>query len=108
MNLKVHRRIARIILWVAQIVGTVTILSLLVFIGANIINDIGGDGYYKVILFFLCEVFIAVGIIISRYKRKTAAFLKNTFLLPLITFIILAIIINPGKNVLLFRLLKNR
>ena len=105
MNLKVHRRIARIIFWVALIVGTVTILSLLVFIGANIIYDTGGDGYYKVILFFLCEVFIAVGIIISWYKRKTAAFLKNTFLPPLITFIILAIIINPGKNVLLLHLL---
>ena len=105
-----------IIFWVAQIVGSITILSLIVFIGGNIINDIQindvgekvfvKDGYYKVILFFLCEVFIAVAIIISWYKRKTAAFLKNTFLAPLIVFIILAILNFPGgKNVLLLHLL---
>lgn len=108
MNLKVHHRIARIIFWVAQIVGIATILSLLIFIGANIINDIQindigevfvKDGYYTVILFFLCEVFIAVAIVISWYKNKIGAFL-------VIAFTILAYIIWGYKdfNILLIHL----
>ena len=108
MNLKVHRRIARIVFWVAQIVGTVTILSLLFFIGANIINDIQindigevfvKDGYYEIILSFLCEVFIAVAIIISWYKNKIGAFL-------VIVFTILAYIIwgYEDFNILLIHL----
>jgi len=76
--------------------------------GANIINDIQindigevfvKDGYYEIILFFLCEVFIAVAIIISWYKNKTGAFL-------VIAFTILAYIIwgHEDSNILLIHL----
>ena len=108
MNLKVHHRIARIIFWIAQIVGIFTITMILIFIGANIINDIQindigkvfvKDGYYEIILFFLCEVFIGVAIIISWYKNKIGAFL-------VIVFTILAYIIwgYEDFNILLIHL----
>ena len=83
-----HQKISRIIFWVALIVGSATVLSLLIFIGANIINDIqindigevfAKDGYYEIILFFLCEIFISVGFIISWYKSKIGAFLVIAF-----------------------------
>ena len=88
INIKTHQRNARIVYWVALIVGSATVLSLLFFIGANIINDIqindigevfAKDGYYEIILFFLCEIFIAVGFIISWYKSKIGAFLVIAF-----------------------------
>lgn len=84
MDIKIHRRIARIIFWFAQVIGIATILSLIVFIGGNLIGEIihkliDFREDYSVFIFFLCEVFIAVAIIISWYKRKMGAVLIIAF-----------------------------
>ena len=74
MNLTSHHRIGRFIFWFAQIVGVITVVGLIIFIGGTIISelidkvlDVRED--YSVFIFFICEVLIGISFIIS-WKRK--------------------------------------
>ena len=84
MNLKKHHRNSKIIFWVAQVIGSVIIISLILFIGGNLIGElidhkINFKEDYTVFILFLCEVCIAATIIISWYKRKMGAILVISF-----------------------------
>jgi len=92
ISFKQYHRIARIIFWVAQIIGIVTIISLLIFFGGTIIDElvhqvIDFKEDYSIFVLFLCEIFVAVAIVISWKKSKLGAFL-------IIALIILEYILN--------------
>jgi hypothetical protein len=75
MKLSAHNRLARIIFWFALAVGVLTSLTLLIFIGGNLVSELFDQLItfkedYSVFLFFLCEVFIAISIIISLNRKR--------------------------------------
>ena len=103
-DFKQHHRNARIIFWVGQVIGTATILALLIFIIGTLISEILDPAIevnlkegYGIYLFGLCEVFIAVSFIISWKKSRIGAFL-------VIAFVILANILFWDKNVRLLHI----
>ena len=74
MKLAFHRRVAVTIFWFAQAVGIITVLTIIVFIGGTIIEELAHQLIsfredYEVFLFFFSEVLLAVAIRIS-WKRK--------------------------------------
>ncbi len=78
MKLSVHHRLARIILWFALAVGVLTSLTLLLFIGGNLVSElfnqlINFKEDFSVFLFFFCEALIAVAIIISLNRKRMGA-----------------------------------
>ncbi len=80
MKLSTHQRIGTFIFWFAQIVGGVTTLALIIFIGANLIGELIGKQItikedYAVFLFFLCEVLVAVAFKISWRRKRLGAVL---------------------------------
>ena len=82
MDSKKHHRNSKIAFWLAQAIGIVTILVLLIFIGGNLISEIIDPSIdtnlkedYGVFLFFLVEVLIAISFIISWTRRKIGAIL---------------------------------
>lgn len=84
---------SRVIFWVAQVIGSVMILLLLLFIGGTLISEVIDPNIdtnlredYGIFLLLLCEVFVAVAIIISWKRSKPGAYLM-LFLLVLICII---------------------
>jgi hypothetical protein len=80
MKLSAHNRVARIIFWFALAVGVLTSLTLLLFIGGNLVSEVFNQLInfkedYSVFLFFFCEALIAVAIIISLNKKRIGAIL---------------------------------
>jgi len=84
MNLTCHHRIGRFIFWFAQIVGVITVVGLIIFIGGTIISelidkvlDVRED--YSVFIFFICEVLIGISFIISWKKKRLGPILILIF-----------------------------
>jgi hypothetical protein len=80
MKLSAHRHLARIIFWFALAVGVLTSLTLLLFIGGNLVSElfnqlINFKEDYSVFLFFFCEALIAIAIIISLNRKRMGAIL---------------------------------
>lgn len=74
MNLDSHYRFGRFIFWFAQIVGIFTIVSLILFLGGNMISEIIDKSLdykedYLIFIVFLFEVLVGISFIIS-WKRK--------------------------------------
>ena len=75
MNLASHERTARILFWFAQILGTLWIAALLIFIGGTLIDEIihklihFKEDYGVFILFFF-ELAIAAAFVISWYQIR--------------------------------------
>jgi hypothetical protein len=91
MKLAAHHRIAMIIFWFAQVLGVLTVLALLIFIGGTLIDELVNQLIsfredYTVFLFFFCEALVAVAIIIS-WKSK-----RNGPLLMLALIILIGVI----------------
>ena len=75
MKLEIHYKVARSIFWFAQIIGIICSLFLVLFIGGNLIGELIAQDItiredYAVFLLFLCDVLIAVAIIISWYRKR--------------------------------------
>lgn len=75
MKLSTHQGIGTFIFWFAQILGGVTTLALIIFIGGTLISEIiekviNFKEDYSVFIFFVLEVLVAVSFIIS-WKRKS-------------------------------------
>ncbi len=80
MKLSAHNRLARIIFWFALAVGVLTSLTLLLFIGGNLVSElfnqlINFKEDYSVFLFFFCEALIAIAIIISLSRKRIGSVL---------------------------------
>lgn len=80
MKLSAHRRLARIIFLFALAIGVLTSLTLVLFIGGNLVSELFNQLIdfkedYSVFLFFFCEVLIAFAIIISLKRHRLGAFL---------------------------------
>ncbi len=79
---KKHHRNSRIVFWVAQVIGSITIIALLLFVGGNLLTELIDPDIdsnlredFMLYIFLLSLVFVAVSIIISWYKSKIGAFL---------------------------------
>ena len=75
MNLTIHYRVARIIFWFAQLVGLVTIVTLIFFVGGNLLSELIAQDItiredYSIFLFFLCDLLLAGTIILSWYRKR--------------------------------------
>ncbi len=80
MKLSAHNRLARIIFWFALAVGVLTSLTLLLFIGGNLVSElfnqlINFKEDYSVFLFFFFEALIAIAIIISLSRKRIGSVL---------------------------------
>ena len=74
MNLDAHHRFGRYLFWFAQIVGGITVVALIMFIGGNIITELIAKEIdlredYSVFVFLLLEIFTGISFIIS-WRRK--------------------------------------
>ena len=74
MNLDAHHRFGRYLFWFAQLVGGITVVALIMFIGGNIISELIAKEIdlredYSVFVFLLLEIFTGISFIIS-WKRK--------------------------------------
>ena len=88
MIIRKHHRNSRIIFWVAQLIGSITVIALLIFTVGSFIEEIRDPDIvielkedFGIYVFGLCNVFIATAIIISWYKSKLAAFLMIAFII---------------------------
>ncbi len=77
-------KVARGIFWFAQLIGIITSLFLILFIGGNLIGELIAQDItlredYSIFLFFFCEVLIAVAIIISWYRKRLGPVLMLVF-----------------------------
>jgi len=88
VDLKKHQLNSKIVFWVAQIIGILTSLVLLIFIGGNLISELIDPSIdtnlkedFSVFLFFFVEVLIAISFIISWLRRKIGAVLITVFTL---------------------------
>ena len=84
MNLAIHYRLARAVFWFAQIIGIISSLFLVLFIGGNLIGELIAQDItiredYTIFLLFLCDVLIAVAIIISWYRKRLGPVLMIVF-----------------------------
>ena len=75
MKLEVHYKVARGIFWFAQIIGIITSLFLILFIGGNLIGELIAQDItlredYSVFLLLLCDVLIVGAIMISWYRKR--------------------------------------
>ena len=80
MDLVVHQRIARFIFWFSQILGMVTIFTLMLFIGGNLVGELVKQDFeiredYGLIVLFTCEVLVAVAYRISWRRKRLGSFL---------------------------------
>lgn len=75
MNLSTHQQIARILFWVAQAIGVITALALIIFIGGNLITELK-DGLitikedYQVFILLLCEILLIASFVLSWYRKR--------------------------------------
>ena len=88
MIIKKHHRNSKIIFWVAQVIGSITVIALLIFTFGSFIEAIRNPDIkieikenLGVYVFGLCHVFIAIAIFISWYKSRLAAFLMIAFII---------------------------
>ena len=84
MNLQLHHRLARILFWFAQIIGILSSLVLVLFVGGNLVSELFAGGIdfredYSVFLFFFCELFVAASIILSWYRKRLGPILIIVF-----------------------------
>jgi len=84
-ELKHQNRKARILFWTGQSTGILFSLFCLVFAGGNIIDELNKGIItfkedYKLFIFLLSLVGIAVGLAITWFKSKTGAFLMIAFI----------------------------
>ena len=80
MKLSTHQRIGTFIFWFAQIVGGVTALAFIIFLGGTIISEIiekviDFNEDISVFLFFFCEILVAVAFVISWRRKRLGAVL---------------------------------
>lgn len=80
MDLVVHQRIARFIFWFSQILGAVTIFTLMLFIGGNLVGDLVKQDFeiredYGLFVLFICEALVALAFRISWRRRRPGSFL---------------------------------
>ena len=106
VDLKKHQRNSKIVYWVAQVIGILTILVLLIFIGGTLVSELIDPDIdtnikedYSVFLFFFIEVLIALSFIISWTKRKIGA-----ILITAITIFILIIWGREDMNIVVLHL----
>jgi hypothetical protein len=104
MDLQLHHRLARILFWFAQIIGMLTSLFLVLFIGGNFASelfagDIGIREDYLFFLFFLCELLVAGSIILSWHRKRLGPALLIAF-----TILIGSIWGNQDINIILLHL----
>jgi len=93
MNVTQQQRMARIIFWVAQIIGTAMVLLLVLFIGGSLISEVIDPNVdtnirenYGVFLLLLVEICAAVAIIISWKRTKPGAYLLVTLTILIFIF----------------------
>jgi len=84
MNLNIHYRLARVVFWVAQILGIIISLFLVLFMGGSVISELIAQDItiredYAIFLLFLCDVLIAVAIVISWYRKRLGPVLMIVF-----------------------------
>jgi len=84
MNLNTHHRVGKNLFWVAQAVGVVTAVILVLFVGGNLIGeliqksiDVRED--YMVFVFFLCELCILISFKISWRRKRLGPILVLLF-----------------------------
>lgn len=70
--------LARVLFWTGEIIGIVFIIPLLLFVGANIVEELAGGPRqvieeYTVFIFFLLLLGIAIGLIIFWFRSRTGA-----------------------------------
>ena len=104
MKLELHYKLARSIFWFAQVIGIITSLFLILFIGGNLIGElinklIDFREDYSVFLFFFCELLVTGAIIISWYRKRMGPALILAF-----TILILIIWGREDLNIILLHL----
>lgn len=86
MLLQSHHKITKIIFFISQVLACITISFLLLFVGANLTEEIRDPVLtfqlaedYKVVVLFFFLVLIAAAIIVSWFQINTGAYLMIAF-----------------------------
>ena len=84
MNLDTHYRLGRFTFWFAQILGVVNVVSLILFIGANLIGELINKEIsiredYAIFIIFICEILVLISYVISWKKKRLGAILILLF-----------------------------
>lgn len=77
-RLKDQSLLAKILFWTGQIIGTIIIIPLLLFVGGNIFDElfkglITFKEEYQLFIFFFFLLGIAIGLIITWFRSRTGA-----------------------------------
>lgn len=84
MDLEGHQRIARYLFWFAQIMGVITLVFLILFIGGNVITELIRKEItitedYGIIIIFLLEVLTGIAYRISWKRKRLGSYLILLF-----------------------------